>query len=66
MKEADELYYNNGTSDLTDTQYDLLKEEAISLNPKYDWYQNNTHVFISFKVENDKELSKNTKVIFES
>ncbi|MFN9899228.1 MAG: CS domain-containing protein, partial [bacterium] len=36
------------------------------MNPKYDWYQNNTHVFISFKVENDKELSKNTNISFEN
>ena len=25
---------------------------------KYDWYQNNTHVFLTFKVMNDKELAK--------
>jgi len=33
------------------------------LNPKYDWYQNMTHVFVSFKVlGSDKSLAKNTKV----
>ena len=36
------------------------------INPKYDWYQSVSHVFISFKVEGgDKELAKNTKVAFE-
>ena len=36
------------------------------INPKYDWYQNQSHVFISFKVEGgDKTLAKNTKVAFE-
>lgn len=36
------------------------------INPKYDWYQNQSHVFISFKVEGgDKMLAKNTKVAFE-
>jgi len=36
---------------------------ASSLNPKYDFYQNNTHVFVSFRVlGNNKEFAKNTKV----
>lgn len=36
------------------------------INPKYDWYQSVSHVFISFKVEGgDKDLAKNTKVAFE-
>jgi hypothetical protein len=27
------------------------------IETKYDWYQNKTHVFVSFKVVGDKELS---------
>ena len=34
------------------------------IHPKYDWYQNQTHVFITFKVIGDKELAKKTKVTF--
>ena len=34
------------------------------LNAKYDWYQNQSHVFITFKVIGDKELAKKTKVTF--
>lgn len=45
----------------------IVKEQkaavAPQLNPKYDWYQNITHVFVSFKVVgSDKSLAKNTKV----
>lgn len=37
------------------------------INPKYDWYQSVSHVFISFKVEGgDKDLAKNAKVAFEN
>jgi hypothetical protein len=34
------------------------------INAKYDWYQNQSHVFITFKVIGDKALAKNTKVTF--
>ena len=45
----------------------IVKEQkaavAPQLNPKYDWYQNMTHVFVSFKVVgSDRSLAKNTKV----
>lgn len=33
--------------------------------PKYDWYQNQTHVFMSFKVINDPDLAKSAKVNFD-
>jgi len=36
------------------------------INPKFDWYQNASFVFVSFKVEGgDKTLAKNAKVSFE-
>ena len=35
------------------------------LNTKYDWYQNSTHVFLTFKVVGDKELAKRTKIDFQ-
>lgn len=31
---------------------------------KYDWYQNQTHVFLTFKVIGDKELAKKAEVKF--
>jgi hypothetical protein len=33
--------------------------------PKYDWYQNQTHVFLSFKVVGDTNLAKSAKVTFD-
>lgn len=52
-------------SETTQKQVQKPKAEA-RVNPKFDWYQNMTHVFISFKIEGgDKDLSKNTKVTFE-
>lgn len=49
------------------TQSAPVKVEAVArINPKYDWYQNMSHVFISFKVEgSNKELAKQTKVNFD-
>ena len=32
--------------------------------PKYDWYQNQTHVFLSFKVVGDTNLAKSAKISF--
>lgn len=34
------------------------------INTKYDWYQNATHVFVTYKVQGDKELAKNTDISF--
>ena len=34
------------------------------INAKYDWYQNATHVFVTFKVVGDKDLAKNTEISF--
>jgi len=34
------------------------------LNTKYDWYQNGTHIFLTFKVIGDKELAKRINVEF--
>jgi hypothetical protein len=39
--------------------------QVAHLNTKYDWYQNATHVFLTFKVVGDKELAKRTKVDFQ-
>lgn len=33
IKKADKAYYTDGSSDLSDTEYDLLKEELRSLDP---------------------------------
>ena len=45
---------------------DEQKKEPAAVNghivQKYDWYQNKTHVFVTFKVVGDKELAKNAKV----
>lgn len=51
----------------TPAEVQIAKDQKAAvtphLNPKYDWYQNMTHVFVSFKVVgNDKSLAKNTKV----
>lgn len=42
----------------------LAKEVvAAHLNPKYDWYQNASHVFITFKVVgNDSDYTKEVKI----
>ena len=36
------------------------------LNTSYDWYQNATTVFVTFKVVGDKELAKRTKVDYQA
>jgi len=43
----------------------VQKEVKPHFDTKYDWYQNSTHIFVSFKVIGDKELAKNIKVDFE-
>jgi hypothetical protein len=35
------------------------------IDPKYDWYQNATHVFISYKVANST-VSEQTEITFDS
>jgi len=40
------------------------KVVAPQIDEKYDWYQNATHVFVSFKVKGDKDLAKNTMVAY--
>ena len=34
------------------------------INSKYDWYQNASFIFLTFKVVGDKELAKRAKVDF--
>lgn len=41
-------------------------QQVAQLNTKYDWYQNNTHVFMTFKVSGDKDLAKRAKITFET
>ena len=45
------------------TQPSAPKQQEARLNPKYDWYQNATHVFMTFKVEgNDPDLTKRATI----
>ena len=54
-------------------EFGFLKTEAkpvpaakkAEIIPKYDWYQNQTHVFLSFKVVGDPNLAKSAKINFE-
>lgn len=39
LKEYDELYYNEGKSPLTDTEYDLLKEKARKEEPDLEYFK---------------------------
>lgn len=48
------------------TQPEAKAAAAPEIVEKYDWYQNATHVFVTFKVKGDKELAKNTMVAFTS
>ena len=43
-----------------------VKTVVAQIDEKYDWYQNATHVFVTFKVKGDKELAKNTKVDYQT
>ena len=29
----------------------MPKVEDVQIDPKYDWYQNSTHVFVSYKIK---------------
>lgn len=39
LQEYDDLYYNNGTSPISDVEYDELKEKAKSENPNHPYFQ---------------------------
>ena len=40
------------------------KKEGVAAHivQKYDWYQNKSHVFVTFKVVGDKDLAKQAKI----
>jgi hypothetical protein len=40
------------------------KAVVAQIDEKYDWYQNASHVFVTFKVKGDKDLAKNTMVAY--
>lgn len=39
LKQYDDLYFNKGTSPLTDTEYDILKQEAKNENPNDPYFK---------------------------
>lgn len=42
------------------------EKRQLRLVPKPDWYQNNSHVFITFRIENgDDSTAKSVDVLFE-
>lgn len=55
-----------GSAPKVETAADPAQKPVVKaeINPKYDWYQNQSHVFITFKVVGDKELAKKTKVSY--
>ena len=56
------------SSTKSEEKKEVKKEQAQvapEISSKYDWYQNATHVFVTFKVSGDKELAKRTQVKFE-
>lgn len=55
---------SSGATNAPTTTQTVPKQVPI-IDPKYDWYQNNTHVFLSFKVSNPT-ASELTEVSFSS
>lgn len=58
LKEADDLYYNSGTSPLSDAEYDTLKEMAEGLYPNDPYF-----VSVGAKVKSSNKIDFNGLVI---